>query len=513
MKELRHPLVIGLVVLFSIAAFFATVFSGLSIWPKTAVSLLVLVLCGFALHKLTGIESFYGFLMVRSLAGFNLMEAIAKAHPKWLREATDAGATLAFGIPFGAKVFGWKKALMHGLLVAAFLALMLEARFVSALSVLLPGGESYFLALGLLAGLAGMGLLGIAINAYAVLTVPNTPAGVQLLIPGVTVPWEAIFAIAIIAIVHEMAHGVMCYVEKLPLKSSGVLLFGFLPVGAFVEPDEEKLEKVSLEKKRRILVAGSASNALFFVIFFFFAKLLALAAPLLIAGVAVSEIPQNSTLSGLALAGALLVSVDGKPVKTFEGVFGSVSATNNPVAVFEKAGSRTQAPLMDLVVSKVETGFPASSLLAVGERIKAVEGQIVRLPSDVGVALKGKKQGDVIALDTSAGKKSVSLGENGRIGITVSLSPVATFENRPFAGLETVYGAWAFLIIVVSFTYLLNLLIAIINLLPLFVTDGQKMIFYELEPWLKHDLAVRVSVVMGLIVLSILLINALPHFW
>ena len=67
--------------------------------------------------------------------------------------------------------------------------------------------------------------------------------------PGVTIPIEAIVAVAVIAIVHETAHGVMCVIAKLRLQSSGALLLGWLPIGAFVEPDEKAFKRLK-EKER-----------------------------------------------------------------------------------------------------------------------------------------------------------------------------------------------------------------------------------------------------------------------
>ncbi|HLD76344.1 MAG TPA: site-2 protease family protein, partial [Candidatus Norongarragalinales archaeon] len=343
-------------------------------------------------------------------------------------------------------------------------------------------------------------------------TVADTPAGISVLIPGVTVPWEAIFGLVVLAIVHEMAHGVLCYVEKLPLKSSGVVLFGFLPVGAFVEPDEKRLDKLTLEKKRRILVAGSASNALFFVIFFVLASLLSLFIPALVSGVQVASVPANSTLSS-SLTGFSLLSLEGKPVRTLSEAYEGIGADFNPQALYGKDGKKVQAPLLDLVINSVNKTAPSASVLSKGDRIAAVDGVQVFLPGQVGKQLAKNKAGDAVILTTQSGNRTVLLDRSGKIGITVAMAPSVVLENLPKPGLGFLYSAVAFLLVLFSFAYLLNLLIAIVNLLPIFVTDGQKMVFYELEPWLKKDRAMKASMVIGFAVLGILLINALPYFW
>ncbi|MGZ4857260.1 MAG: site-2 protease family protein [Methanobacteriaceae archaeon] len=90
---------------------------------------------------------------------------------------------------------------------------------------------------------------------------------VGLILPGVDIPGQPIFiplgygliGLATVIIFHEFAHGILARVEGVRIKSIGVLLLAILP-GAFVEPDEEEVKKVSRLAKLRIYVAGSISN-------------------------------------------------------------------------------------------------------------------------------------------------------------------------------------------------------------------------------------------------------------
>lgn len=63
----------------------------------------------------------------------------------------------------------------------------------------------------------------------------------------------------IVVITHELAHGVAARLEKIPIKSAGVLLALVIP-GGFVETDEERFEKASTLSKLRVLSAGSSTN-------------------------------------------------------------------------------------------------------------------------------------------------------------------------------------------------------------------------------------------------------------
>ncbi|MGB9732383.1 MAG: M50 family metallopeptidase [Candidatus Micrarchaeia archaeon] len=93
--------------------------------------------------------------------------------------------------------------------------------------------------------------------------------GVAPIIPGITMPLlSGILSLAILLIVHEFSHGVLARIAKVKLKSVGVLLFGIVPLGAYVEPEEKKMKRLSKEKQERIFIAGVSSNILVSLIFF-----------------------------------------------------------------------------------------------------------------------------------------------------------------------------------------------------------------------------------------------------
>lgn len=72
----------------------------------------------------------------------------------------------------------------------------------------------------------------------------------------------------VILVVHEGAHAVLGKMARVPILSSGVVLFGVIPVGAFVEPDEDYLKRIEKTKQTRVLVAGSTANLITSVITF-----------------------------------------------------------------------------------------------------------------------------------------------------------------------------------------------------------------------------------------------------
>jgi len=87
------------------------------------------------------------------------------------------------------------------------------------------------------------------------------------ILPGITLPlnWLPYFfaAATIIVLTHEFAHGIVARIEKVPIKSAGIMA-ALVFFGGFVEPDEEKLERAHKSSKLRIIAAGSATNLVTF---------------------------------------------------------------------------------------------------------------------------------------------------------------------------------------------------------------------------------------------------------
>ncbi len=83
-----------------------------------------------------------------------------------------------------------------------------------------------------------------------------------LVIPGVNpfVPlWYGIIALIITLVVHEGGHGVLARANNLKVKSLG-LLYVIVPIGAFVEPDEEEMAVATRRKRLRVFAAGATVN-------------------------------------------------------------------------------------------------------------------------------------------------------------------------------------------------------------------------------------------------------------
>ena len=140
------------------------------------------------------------------------------------------------------------------------------------------------------------------------LTAANEPKNV-LAIPGVNdfIPFTFAvwFGLIVTMVVHEFGHAVLCRIEGIRVRAMGVLL-AVVPIGAYVEPDEEDQEKARGLSKMRMFGAGITNNILLgLVCFVLLVFLLGFAVPLsapLVHGVYVDSpaytagIPPNSVI-------------------------------------------------------------------------------------------------------------------------------------------------------------------------------------------------------------------------
>ena len=134
-----------------------------------------------------------------------------------------------------SKPIGW--ILLYLMPVAAAIALYL---FLSQLGILLSvRGQEVASYVRTLSPLGNLGLPGI--NPYLPIA-------------------DGWFALIVAMVVHEGAHGVIARSLGLPVKSSGLIFFLILPIGAFVEVDEDALKSAKASYSGRVLAGGAGIN-------------------------------------------------------------------------------------------------------------------------------------------------------------------------------------------------------------------------------------------------------------
>lgn len=146
----------------------------------------------------------------------------------------------------------------------------------------------------------------------------KTDSGLDGAVPVFYIPFLYwIIALFILAVVHEFAHGVISERFKVKVKSSGFAFMGILaPIfpAAFVEPDEKELNKKPWWQKVAVMGAGSTSNFIFGILFFF--VWIGVAGPLIDNTMEVGDISFNSVMNQSGLFGQIesgkIISLDGE---------------------------------------------------------------------------------------------------------------------------------------------------------------------------------------------------------
>jgi membrane-associated protease RseP (regulator of RpoE activity) len=185
---------------------------------------------------------------------------------------------------------------------------------------------------------AGVGFLGMFLivgflihGVWALIFQPDAPAVVSPVIPGVPIPGAAIqvplitgwLALFIVIVIHEFSHGVVSRAHNVPVKSSGLLVFGFIG-GAFVEPDEKKLAKQHESVHYSLFAAGPFSNIVTGILFLLIATFLFpaitdhMTTP---TGVSLEKVTESSPAWNASLRpGMLITSVNNAPITDRDGL-------------------------------------------------------------------------------------------------------------------------------------------------------------------------------------------------
>lgn len=270
--------------------------------------------------------------------------------------------------------------------------------------------------------------------------------------------WHALIALFITLAAHEGAHGIMIRVAKVRLKSTGVLTLLTMPIGAFVEPDDEELKQRPSVDRMRVYTVGSFANL----------------------------------IVGLAAAA---------------GMFLLISASSS---VVYSDGMRVVG-FMD--------GYPAKDVLKEGSVIYSVDGVSTTDLALYRNATGAHKPGDVLSLETSEGRFDIKLmdskDEPGKAYMGVYLAD--NLKIRGFVGMLVSVAVLGFLLESLGWVAFFNINIALVNLLPIVPFDGGGMFKELLQVPSMSEAAVKRFLYASAAVMGVLfVVNVIPLlrlFW
>lgn len=291
---------------------------------------------------------------------------------------------------------------------------------------------------------------------------------VGIILPGVDIPGSPLFipfgygiiALMTVMVVHEFGHGILSRVEGVRIKSIGVLLLAVLP-GAFVEPDEEDIEKSKRISKLRIYAAGSVFN-------------LALAAVSLIIVLLITVMTISSISPGIPG-----ISVPGTSLKT-EPV--TLLNINGPVfPTFHTDG---------VAISSVVPKSPADGILQDGMVIQSINGIPTSDINNYAQLTNNTKIGEILTFQTNRGTLSVKAGVNpnnstrGYIGIRSQEHLILNDNVAKTFGHQIPWFVYS-LKDLFTWIFIINFAVGTFNLLPMKPLDGglilEELLSYKLS--------------------------------
>jgi membrane-associated protease RseP (regulator of RpoE activity) len=267
--------------------------------------------------------------------------------------------------------------------------------------------------------MAGMFLL-LLVQALTILRNPPAPSAVNqpqnfLVVPGVNdflplaVAPEIVFGLLVGLVVHEGGHGLLCRVEDIDIESMGVVLLAFVPIGAFVEPDEESQETTNRGARTRMFAAGVTNNFVLTAVAFALLFGPVIGAVGVAPGLAVDGAYEGSPASGAGIDhGDRVTAVAGTPVSTERDLDDALLAAENRTVAVEIDGERTVRVERSLTVVGSVGGNPAN-LTVENEpiRVRAVNGTPVNTRGEFRAAVADAEFAEI---ETTAGTRTVPVG-------------------------------------------------------------------------------------------------------
>jgi len=297
---------------------------------------------------------------------------------------------------------------------------------------------------------------------------------VMMIIPGITTPLVGgIVGIIIMAIVHEFSHGIIARVEKIKVDSVGAVFLGFIPLGAFVKPNNKQLKKSRPLTRLRIYQAGSFANivlAILLILLTAFVVLPWAIQPL--NGVKLIGIVEGGPAEGAGLeAGMLLTSMNGE----------SINDLADLALIFRK--------------TSLEPGDTVE--LGTGEKTFSMIAEDAGGRGHIGISFCGQIPGKDLAIGTIFNPMLIK-----------NINPACYPLKYPAAS-----PVFWYLFKVLAWVIILNMGVGIFNLLPIKPLDGGYMIEAVLDKFFKKKWVSKIVITTSIVFFLITLLNFIgPRF-
>jgi len=354
--------------------------------------------------------------------------------------------------------------------------------------------------------------------------------GVQSLFPPFYFAYF-LLALIIVAFVHEFAHGVYMKLFKIKIKSTGFVFLGPI-LGAFVEQDDKQMNSKKPSEQMTVLAAGVFANLVFALIFFL----------LLIGLFYTSFEPTGFVFSSYAVS-----QISSNQINSFGQTFEKEIVYNNQVDVLNLTEtfmgnesffiSSVVKNALEDELAEEDVGvlvFDSSPAFNSGLKgaIVQIDGFKINSQESLVQFLDLKRPGDVVEISTKFGEENlkfeVVLGthplekDKAYLGIAslqqnqeriiAKLMTSLMFFKHPSILYEPSWNADVVYFIYNLFWWVavINLLVALFNMLPLGILDGGRFFYLTILSITKSETFARRS--FKLITLAIALLFFLMLF-
>jgi membrane-associated protease RseP (regulator of RpoE activity) len=291
--------------------------------------------------------------------------------------------------------------------------------------------------------------------------------GAYLLLPGINPVLPLLYgwlAIICAIVIHEGAHGIIARNLGLKVNSSGLLFFLFVPIGAFVDVDEEQIKKAKAKVSSRVMAAGVGGNIAVAAICLIGVLVIVSGLTPIIDGAYVYDVVQGlpAEQAGL-LPRDVLVSIDNVRI-------------NNTTILREILDNKTAGDIISVTVAR-------------GEMWRTQFSTFVNLTVSENRTIMGLSVGDLMTEDRLRNYQTVTLDRLSMYLVPPALAPglvpfsdsLAEFYSHP---LGPQWNVWANMF---YWLWFVNVNVAVFNALPIYPLDGGRMFNITLKSLMKGD--------------------------